>query len=181
MAATPPPLLLASVEGGYCRSGNELRVRAGAHPPSDRCVKCGAPSTSAPVMTFAWHHPVIYLAVFAGVFVYVILALVLRETVSFRIGLCARHTLSRRLWLVGSAVGIVAFIGGLFWAGSMESGMPLLVVSLPGIVLAIVGSRLSRTLQTIVIRERTGRFRGACEAFLSSIPACPPVVPGPGK
>lgn len=188
MSATPPPLPLPPrplpprlPAAGYGRSGTELHVRAGGQPPMDRCVKCGAAATSAPLITFSWHTPLIYLSILAGVVVYLILALILRQTVSFRVGLCPHHTSMRRAWSVGGWLGLIAFLGGFLVAAAMQSPMPLLVVTLPGLVLAIVGSRLSTTLRPVVIRDGVGCFKGASPAYLESLPATPLVLPGGGE
>ena len=188
MSATPPPLPFPPrplpprlPAAGYGRSGKELHVRAGGQPPMDRCVKCGDVPTSAPLITFSWHTPLIFLSIFAGVVLYLILALLLRQSVSFRVGLCQRHASLRRAWSVGAWIGLVAFLGGFFVAAAMESGIPLLVVNLPGLILAIVGSRLATTLRPIVIRDGVGHFTGACPSYLESIPAMPLPAPGRGE
>jgi len=176
----PPPLPLPSPATAYGRSGTELHVRAGSQPPTDRCVKCGAASSSAPLITFAWHTPLIYLSILAGVLIYVILAFTLRQTVSFRVGLCAHHASMRRAWSVAAWIGLLAFLGGFFVAGAMESAVPLLVVNLPGLILALVGSRLSTTLRPVVIRDGIGHFTGASPSYLESIPATPQALSGRG-
>lgn len=146
----------------------------------DRCVKCGAAASSAPLMTFGWHTPLIYLSILAGVVVYLILALILRQTVSFRVGLCQHHATLRKAWLVGAWIGLFAFLGGFVVAGVMESALPLLVINLPGLILAIVGSRISTTLRPVVIRDGVGSFTGASPVYLESIPATPLALPGRG-
>ena len=122
----------------------------------DRCVKCGAASSTAPLMTFGWDTPVIYLSILAGVVVYLILALILRQTVSFRVGLCQHHATLRKAWLVGAWIGLFAFLGGFMVAGVKESALPLLVINLPGLILAIVGSRRSSALRPVVLRDGVG-------------------------
>src|SRR5437899_10396300 len=87
-------------------------VRSGSHlcivlPPQGQevyltplCEKCGQPATDKPVVkTFSWHHPALYLLIFFGVLVYVIVALIVRKTIRVGVPMCAQHKQRRCMWI----------------------------------------------------------------------------------
>src|SRR5687767_13019351 len=62
------------------RQGDLLVVRKGARLPH-ACVKCGLPGDGRPLRrTYYWHEPWVYITILAGLLVYVIIALVLRQS-----------------------------------------------------------------------------------------------------
>jgi hypothetical protein len=74
-------------------------------PP--RCVKCAAASETELKKRLFWHHPVLYLAIFAGGLPYVLLALWLRKTLTIRLPLC--NACARSRWR-NIAVSILSFV-----------------------------------------------------------------------
>lgn len=62
----------------------------------DRCVKCNAPTNHKLMRHLRWHHPVLYILVFGGLLIYLILALVVSKTATINVGLCETHAATRR-------------------------------------------------------------------------------------
>lgn len=60
----------------------------------------------------AWHHPAIYLGVFAGILVYVVLALALRKTADVTYSMTKTEEKRRRLWHLANW-GI--FLSAILW------------------------------------------------------------------
>ncbi|MDR0184381.1 hypothetical protein [Lysobacter arvi] len=158
--------------GGDCwRDGKDLVVRPGCTLPG-RCIKCNEPA-ELPMRhaRFYWHHPALYLTVFLGLLLYLVLALFVRRRTPVTLGLCTRHVRRRRASLAlafgGTALGIGAIAYGMQRdAGPLwMAGAALIVASL---IVGIVGSRL---LVVTRIGENYTRFRGAGAEFLATLPA----------
>jgi len=102
--------------GGVWRDGKLLVMHKQAVLP-DRCVKCNQPAGGRRLKrSLSWHHPGYFLAVLAGVWVYIIVALVVRHTAKIEIGMCEVHRRKRwqaiaTSWLL-VLVGILAIFGG---------------------------------------------------------------------
>jgi hypothetical protein len=109
------PLVIES-SGGVWRDGKLLVMHKQAVLP-DRCVKCNQPARGRRLKrSLSWHHPGYFLAVLAGVWVYIIVALVVRHTAKIEIGMCDVHRRKRwqaiaTSWLL-ALVGILAMFGG---------------------------------------------------------------------
>jgi hypothetical protein len=126
--------------------GADLIVASDAESP-ERCVKCNAPAQWSWSKTLYWHHPALYLLILAGVFVYALLALVIRKSGRVTLFLCPEHVAKRRrgllvgwtvflssigLWCLAGAIGrsngdaaglltiggVLAFLGGVIWIGA---------------------------------------------------------------
>lgn len=60
--------------------------------------------------SLSWHHPALFLVVLAGLLVYVIVALIVRQTAKIEVGICDTH---RRRRLVAIAAGWLVFLSGV--------------------------------------------------------------------
>lgn len=162
--------LSAEVGGDCWRDGKDLVVRPGCTLPG-RCIKCNEPA-ELPMRhaRFYWHHPALYLVVFAGLLLYLVIALFVRRRTPVTLGLCVRHRQRRRTSLAvafgGAALGVLAIAIGVqreLFPLSL-AGVALIVASL---IVGIVGSRL---LVVTRIGENYTRFRGAAPEFLETLP-----------
>lgn len=103
--------------GGVWREGKILVMHKRAVLP-DRCVKCNAPAHGGRLKrSLSWHHPAVYLLVAIHIFIYIIVALIVRHTAKIEIGICERHRQKRwnaiaTSWLLVLA-GVALFILGL--------------------------------------------------------------------
>lgn len=163
--------LSAEVGGDCWRDGKELVVRPGCTLPG-RCIKCNAPA-ELPMRhaRFYWHHPALYLAVFAGLLLYLVIALFVRRRTPVTIGLCARHVQRRRASLALAFAGVALAIGLIVMGAQRERFHVLFggtAVLLASVIVGIIGSRL---LVVTRIGENYTRFRGAGAEFLATLPA----------
>jgi len=136
-----------------------------------RCIKCNAPAAEGTkVRTVYWHHPGIYLLILLQVFLYALVALIVRKKARVTFSLCAEHR--TRYWKglavgwIGSFAGIGVVIYGIsgdqVW--TMVEGGVLLLVSL------VTGITWARLLSPQRIDEEYVRLRGCGKAFLNSLP-----------
>jgi len=110
--------MLAEPGGGIWREGKLLVMHKNAVLP-DRCVKCNQPAYGGRLKrSLSYHHPAVYVLILAGLWVYIIVALILRHTAKIQIGICERHRRKRwnaiaTSWLL-VICGIAAFVFGIF-------------------------------------------------------------------
>ena len=107
----------------------------------NRCIKCNDPAKRKLRRNLSWHHPALYLVIFGGVWVYVVLALIFRKSATIEVGFCENHSALRRrdiiiTWLLGLlAVGsffLATQLGDLTLAGT--GGLLILSAAIYGIV-----------------------------------------------
>jgi hypothetical protein len=160
----PPP------SGGIWRDKSTL-VMVKEAPLPDRCVKCNAPANGMRLRRrLSWHHPVLYLAIFAAMLIYAILASVLSKRATIEVGLCAEHFHRRRQKI---AIGWILLAGGLLFAPvAFANDYPLigvlgLTVFLFGLVWLIV---VSRVVTPKKIDDRLVWLNGVNSAYLSEFP-----------
>lgn len=77
------------------RDGPTLVVPREAVLPN-RCVKCNAPAERRLIRRLYWHHPAFYLLILVSIWIYIIVALLVRKKAVIDVGLCARHHAQRR-------------------------------------------------------------------------------------
>jgi hypothetical protein len=133
------------------------------------CVKCGAPADGKPVeKTFYWHPPWVYVLIFLGLLIYVIVALVMRKQMRVRVPFCRQHAERRRGMLILALILPVIGIADSFILPSygVDTGLVVLVaiaLILAGLVLwAVFGPPIRPTF----IDPYQGIFTGCCEEFL---------------
>ncbi len=152
------------------RSGRVLIVGDNVTFPG-QCIKCDAPAVGHPIRKrFYWHHPALYLIILAALLIYVIVALVMRQSITVHIGLCQRHRRIRARsialsWFIVLA-GVAMVIGAI---GSDNGILALLGVAafLGGLVFAVIALPLLRPRK---IESGYGHFKGCCDAFLARLP-----------
>lgn len=102
---------------GMWRSKKQLVTTLNPVLPA-RCVKCNAPTETAPLKrNLYWHHPLIYLALLVNVIVYVIIAMLVRKRSTAMVSICPEHRAQRRNAILVAWVlvlgGIAAIIAGV--------------------------------------------------------------------
>jgi hypothetical protein len=174
--ASPAP---ASYGGWWAvREGNSILTRDGAMLPPF-CIKCGSPDGVKPrSCKMYWHEPWVYLLILAGLLVYIIAALVMRQSATVHVHLCERHRNSRAGWITASVGGIVlsivAFIAGINLRAPIVSlvGVPFFIISL--IILAIV-NQVARPQR---IESPMVWIKCSSEEFLAKLSTPQPLNPG---
>ncbi len=75
-----------------------------------RCTRCNAPTDRRLKCQLSWHSPFWFLLILAGLLIYIIAALLVRETATIHVGCCDLH---RRKRLRGIAIGWLLFLAGV--------------------------------------------------------------------
>lgn len=158
---------------GIWRDDDRVIVAHGAAFPH-RCVKCNEPSVEPHKMRKVyWHHPGLYLLFLLYVFIYIVVALIVRKKAEIDPGLCAEHLRKRRTWI---AIGWFGSIGSIFvWpaigaALELEPPVSMGLAFLTFLTIIVVSMVKSRILYPKRIDDRFARLRGADERFLASLP-----------
>jgi len=172
MSANPYAPPRAAVEAqpahDYWREGKVVVTRSGGVLPA-RCVRCNEPAVEPmKARTFYWHHAAWYLLVLINIFIYVIVALIVRRKASVTLGLCAQHWRRRKIFLAigwgGFALGFLLAIAAYAAESDvMYLGIPLMVLA------ALVGLAGGRIAYPIRITKEEVRLRGCGPAFLDSL------------
>jgi hypothetical protein len=155
------------------RDGTEFEATRGAVPPP-ACVKCGAPADQPKKPTdFYWHHPALYLLIFAGVVVYAIVAIAVRKRFVLAVPLCAEHLARRRrLRWTGGALLAAAVVLPIACLMSQHDSVQATgcIASVACFIACIVVFVVSeKTLRPKLITDQTARFAGADERFLAML------------
>ena len=138
-----------------------------------RCVKCNEPSDQpTKVRSLYWIHPALYLLIFGGALILLIIYFVLRKRADVDAGLCERHK-KRRLFALfygwfGFFVGFlmlvtVAFDNAIYgWLG--------LFLMISAIV---VGMTMGRLVYAKKVTDVEARLGGFCKEYLDDLPEYP--------
>ena len=162
---------------GVWRDGNRLVMSKDAQLPYI-CIKTNRPATAWLRRKLYWHHPAIYLTILISIWIYVIVALIVRKKADIQVGLSA-ESFSRRRWSI--AGGWLGFLlgAGLFVVGIAESRPTndLIFLVPAGLLIGLIAAAVGATLASIVRPTRiTDKFvwlKGAHPEFLASLPAWP--------
>ena len=174
MAAISPPLQHPLIT----RSGERLSMVLPMPgqiiylPPM--CVKCGAPATDKPlVKTFYWHHPALYLTIFAGLLIYVIIAAIVRKSVRVAVPLCPDHVQKRSLWVHLSWVLPLAGVADAFVLPQFHVDPSIGVFLMIGLLFAglVIWAIVGSPIKVRKIDANHCEFSGFCERFLEQFPA----------
>ena len=143
-----------------------------------RCVRCNAPADgSYRPRTFYWHHPLYFLLLPAGIVLYAIIALVVRQKAIVDVGLCREHQKqqSRRIllaWLVG-LLGLPAMIAGPMLDFYLHAKSFTVIGLIGGVALILIGAFLGVTVSALKPRRMNHRlawFAGCSPEFLGQFP-----------
>lgn len=164
----PPPNF-----GEVWQKGSTLVFSQNAVLP-DRCVKCNAfVDGERLTKRLSWHHPAIYLLIFTGLLIYLIVALILSKRATVALGICEEHRRKRRY---GMLIGWMLFLGGIMGAilgiaydyiGIMTIGFLLIPVGLVWLILA------ARFVNVKKIDDRFVWLKGVNREYLATLPAWP--------
>lgn len=163
---------------GVWRDGKRLVMSHDAQLPFV-CIKTNLPADNWLRRKLYWHNPWIYLLLLVSIWVYVIVALIVRQKADIQVGLCRAQTVRRR-WVIAWAwiaflLGIVLAIGGI--ANSQPPNNNGWIISLAGLIVllggAILGVVLARIVAPIRITKEYVWIKGAHPDYLASLPAFP--------
>ncbi len=158
---------------GVWVDGTILVMAKAAHLPH-RCIKCDAPATSWVARRFMWHPIGYYLFAMLGLIPYLIIALIVRDTMKLAIPLCESHRKAR-----AKAFGINWIVGlvGLAICFAPAIGPDLGFLIAVGVSM-IFGSLIFAAIKaSILVPKRIDKthawFKQAGPDFLASLPSLP--------
>jgi len=167
---------MATASYGVWRQGNQIVASKGATLPT-ACVKCNCTEELKSIRrNYSWHHPAWVLLIFVGVLIYIIVALVLRQSGVVTFSLCHRHRKRRAIALLLMWLGVLVSYGAMFVGCSLtqrrEDLQVLIVISWFILLVAalIAGQIFARILTPKKIDDRFLYLGGACPEFLNSLP-----------
>jgi hypothetical protein len=143
------------------------------------CIRCGRPADPNTLSKkFSWHPQWIYFFILIAIFIYIIVALLMRRSISLQIPLCSGHLEKYKALRLASAVLLLGCIPEMVVAGNylpepyMGWGIAAgLLAMVAGLVCLIMFSSL---LQAKRIDRHYGYFSSASPAFLQWLPSPPP-------
>jgi hypothetical protein len=126
--------------GGLWRDGNQLVIRKRTVLPSI-CVKSNQPGTRRLRRNLAWHSPALYLLIFIGILIYVIVAVIVTKKATIDIALTPEWWARRRKAMLVAWCLVLAGIAGVFSPIMLDlnSDASTLVAVLAAIVVFIIG------------------------------------------
>lgn len=154
------------------REGKLLVVPAGSSIPPN-CVKCGTPTSDKLRMKFHWHSSWLYLLIFAGLIIYLIVALIVQKKVNLEVPFCSAHRSCRTRMNITGAGLLIASVPASFVLAALDVdggwiALIAVVLAFSGlVVLALVGSSFC----PVYIDESYATFKGAGEQFLVTLPS----------
>lgn len=126
------------------RRGSILAFHKSATLP-DRCIRCNDPAHGIRVnKTLSWHHPALYLLIFAGLLIYAIVAMVVRKSARVSVGFCTLHKQERTRMLAAGWLAFGSSLVAFFGAMAEENGYIALVgvaLLIAAVVLSLLGGR----------------------------------------
>jgi hypothetical protein len=144
---------LAGSSQAIRREGDAVVIPViGARFP-DRCVVCNQPATKRLSRKLYWHSPYLYGLIVIALLIYAIVALIVRKTAQFEIGLCDAHA-KRRIY--GMLIAWLGFFGGLVATIAVADRAPamMLVTMLVMIASPIVGILMTQVVTAKRIDDR---------------------------
>lgn len=157
------------------RDGNRLVMAKTALLPGI-CVQTNQPTSERLRRRLYWHNPWLYVILLAGPLIFIIVALIARESADIKIGLC-RERIVRRRWIIfGAWIGTLAGIALCITAGNAGNEVAA-VLAITGLLLflgsMIGGLILARIVAPTKITSRHVWLKGVHPAYLAALPAFP--------
>lgn len=163
-----------SIEGVW-RDGNLLVMTKAALLPGI-CVQTNQPTADRLRRRLYWHNPWIYLVLLASPLIFIIVALIARQSADIKIGLCRERIVRRRWIIAGAWLGVFLGIGICTAGGALGidfspaiwiAGLILLLGSM------IAGVILARIVVPTKITARHVWLKGVHPGYLFALPAFP--------
>ncbi len=165
----------APVEGACSAyADGKLLVVLGDGELPRRCVCCNGPATGAMRRKFVWYPPWVNLLLLPGLVFAFIAVLFLQRQMSLEVPLCGAHQRRRRWRVLGCMAWMFASVFAIPVVASQRGGLAM-AVSFVGVVSFLAALACGHLWWMVLSPRRItkdgGRFHGASEAFLASLPA----------
>lgn len=157
-------------DDGLRREGRLLVASRKATFP-DRCVKCNAEAHGYRLKrNLYWHHPAYFLIlVICNIFAYALVAIFVKRTALFRVGLCPLHRRRRRTAILFGWFCILLSFGLIAAAVEWEAWSLAIASGACALFGIVYGGIRSQVITAKKIDKRTVWIRGAGVAFLESL------------
>lgn len=162
---------------GIWRDGNQLVMTKEAQLPFV-CIKTNQPADGWLRRKLYWHNPWIYALILVSIWIYAIVALIVRQKADIQVGLC-RERIVRRRWTIAGAwfavfLGAALIVIGGVTAQDNDLIWLLIIAGLVTILTgAIVGATIARIVAPTRITKQYVWLKGIHPGFLASLPAFP--------
>jgi DNA-directed RNA polymerase subunit M/transcription elongation factor TFIIS len=159
---------------GVWRQGNQLVMSKDAQLPYV-CIKTNRPAEAWLRRNLHWHNSWIYLLILLSIWIYIIVALIVRKRADILIPLC-RERIVRRRWTIGGAwllilSGVVLIIAGF---GNAQPDNLGAVVGVAGTLVLLTGAIAGAVLARIVTPARITQdyvwLKGVHPEYLAALP-----------
>ena len=175
--------LMSDKMSGVWRHGKQLVMSKDAELPY-RCVKTNEPADSLLRRKLSWHSPVLFVVIFAGLLIYVILAMILSKKADIQVPISRRIQARRSTaiivgWLCGLGGLAVTIFACMFLADSQnptwKDAIPFVIIG--GIVFVLFSAVASSAIASIVtpakITNRHVWLKGVHADYLDLLPEWP--------
>lgn len=152
---------------GFWREGDVLvLLKAGALP--DRCIVCNDPAAGFRLkQKLFWHPPLVYVLLVSPL-IYVLVALIVRQSAVVHVGLCSRHRARRRNGILIGWLGSALSVAGCSAAIAADTPAAMLGALAVFLLAVIVGIVMSQVVRARKIDTRCAWLRVG-PPFLASI------------
>ncbi len=139
-----PNPMAAGVGPNMWLDGESVVVpREGSSFP-DRCIQCNAPSTGEKLRRRLYWHPVwVYFLILLNLWIYIIVALIMRKKAQVHVGLCDTHRAKRKsaflIGWIGAIASMATCTGGIAADSDVAGPVLALAGGLGFLVFLIVG------------------------------------------
>jgi hypothetical protein len=168
---------------GVWRDGHQLVMSQDADLPY-RCVKTNEPAETLLRRKLSWHSPVLFVAILAGLLIYVILAIILSKKADIQVPISRRIQKRRSTaivagWLLGLGGVATMVLACMFLADSQNStwkdAIPFVIIG--GIVFVVFSALISSSIASIVtpakITDSPVWLKGVHSDYLALLPEWP--------
>jgi hypothetical protein len=169
-----PQLAIGQPFAGLWRQGNMLVMHKLA-PLPDICVKSNEPATRRLKRSLSWHHPAIFLLLLISPLIYIIVALILRNSATLYIPLTEEWFARRRrrmlfAW-VAALLSACLFFGGLANLDEPSAVWVVIFAIVVGVSASLYGALGCRLVFPHRITDQYVWVRGVHPGFLDRLEA----------
>lgn len=167
-------LPIGTTLGGVWRDGEILVMHKRAELP-DRCMRCNQPANGDRLRRkLSWHKPQWYLLILISLWIYLIVALCVREKATIQAGICQAHRRKRR---TGIILAWLCFFGAIvpivIGADNHDMTWLISVGSLMIVLSGVLGLVYSNFVGTKKIDAHYVWLKKVCPEYLAQLPAVP--------
>ena len=153
----PVPVAPRHTKRGMRRQGQFLVIPARGACLPNRCVVCNEPGAIRSKRKLHRHPQGYYLLILFSPVVYLIVAFIVRKSVSFEMSLCAQHARRRQIGLMIGWLGSLACLAAalVLYASGLQNPLLMLAILLLLLACPIIGIALAQVVTVHKIDQRS--------------------------